>query len=82
MKGKRFISMSLTALMSVALLAGCSSSSPAGGNEPAPADEKVTATVTVCPEVELGEYMGGSAEKKNYKTKVADVDAEIDEEQG
>ncbi|MBR3310798.1 MAG: sugar-binding protein [Solobacterium sp.] len=47
MKGKRFISMGLTALMSVALLAGCSSSSPAGGNEPAPADEKVTATVTV-----------------------------------
>ncbi len=47
MKGKRFISMGLTALMSVALLAGCSSSTPAGGNEPAPADEKVTATVTV-----------------------------------
>lgn len=37
----------------------------------------LTATVTVRPEVELGEYKGISAEKKNYKTKVADVDAEI-----
>ena len=37
----------------------------------------ITATVTVKPEVELGEYKGVSAEKKNYKTKVADVDAEI-----
>ncbi len=37
----------------------------------------LTATVTVRPEVELGEYKGVSAEKKNYKTKVADVDAEI-----
>ena len=37
----------------------------------------ITATVTVKPEVELGDYMGVSAEKKNYKTKVADVDAEI-----
>ena len=37
----------------------------------------ITATVTVKPEVELGEYKGISADKKNYKTKVADVDAEI-----
>jgi len=37
----------------------------------------LTATVTVAPEVELGDYMGVSADKKNYKTKVADVDAEI-----
>ncbi len=37
----------------------------------------LTATVTVRPEVKLGEYKGISAEKKNYKTKVADVDAEI-----
>lgn len=37
----------------------------------------ITATVTVKPEVELGEYKGVSAEKKNYRTKVADVDAKI-----
>ena len=37
----------------------------------------LTATVTVRPEVELGEYKGISAEKKNYKTKVADVDAQL-----
>ncbi len=37
----------------------------------------LTATVTVSPEVELGEYKGVYADKKNYKTKVADVDAEI-----
>ncbi len=37
----------------------------------------LTATVTVRPEVKVGEYKGISAEKKNYKTKVADVDAEI-----
>ncbi len=37
----------------------------------------LTALVTVRPEVELGQYMGVSAEKKNYKTKVADIDAEI-----
>ncbi len=37
----------------------------------------LTATVTVRPEVELGQYMGISADKKNYRTKVADVDAEL-----
>ncbi len=37
----------------------------------------LTAVVTVRPEVELGEYMGISADKKNYRTKVADVDAEV-----
>ena len=37
----------------------------------------LTAQVTVRPEVELGEYMGISADKKNYRTKVADVDAEV-----
>ena len=37
----------------------------------------LTAVVTVKPEVELGEYKGVSAEKKNYKTKVADIDAEL-----
>ncbi len=37
----------------------------------------LTATVTVKPEVELGKYMGISADKKTYKTKVADVDAEL-----
>ncbi len=37
----------------------------------------LTATVVVRPEVELGEYKGVSADKKNYKTKVADVDAEL-----
>jgi len=41
-------------------------------------DELVlTATVTVRPEVKLGEYKGISAEKKLYKTKVADVEAEV-----
>lgn len=40
-------------------------------------DLVLTATVTVRPEVELGEYKGISAEKKNYKTKVADVDAQL-----
>lgn len=40
-------------------------------------DLVLTATVTVRPEVELGEYMGVSAEKKNYKTKVADIDEQI-----
>jgi trigger factor len=37
----------------------------------------LTAQVTVRPEVELGEYMGISADKKNYRTKVADIDAEV-----
>lgn len=40
-------------------------------------DLVITATVTVKPEVELGDYMGVSAEKKNYRTKIADVDAEL-----
>ncbi len=40
-------------------------------------DLVITAEVTVKPEVELGDYMGVSAEKKNYRTKVADVDAQI-----
>ena len=44
-------------------------------------DLVITATVTVKPEVELGDYMGVSADKKNYKTKVADVDAQIKEAQ-
>ncbi len=37
----------------------------------------LTAVVTVRPEVELGQYMGVSADKKNYRTKVADIDAEL-----
>ncbi len=40
-------------------------------------DLVITAEVTVKPEVELGDYIGVSAEKKNYRTKVADVDAQI-----
>lgn len=40
-------------------------------------DLVITAMVTVKPEVELGDYMGVSAEKKNYRTKVADIDAEL-----
>lgn len=40
-------------------------------------DLVITAEVTVKPEVELGDYMGVSAEKKNYRTKVDDVDAQI-----
>ncbi len=44
-------------------------------------DLVITAEVTVKPEVKLGDYMGVSAEKKNYKTKVADVDAQIKEVQ-
>ena len=40
-------------------------------------DLVITAEVTVKPEVELGDYMGVSAEKKNYRTNVADVDAQI-----
>ena len=40
-------------------------------------DLVITAEVTIKPEVELGDYIGVSAEKKNYRTKVADVDAQI-----
>ncbi len=40
-------------------------------------DLVITAAVTVKPEVELGDYIGISAEKKNYRTKIADVDAEL-----
>ncbi|MBQ6334741.1 MAG: extracellular solute-binding protein [Erysipelotrichaceae bacterium] len=46
MSFKKIITLSLAVLMAMAMLVGCSSK-PSGGNEPAPADEKVAATVTV-----------------------------------
>ncbi len=44
-----------------------------GGEE----DLVITATVTVKPEVKLGEYKGIKCEKKVYETKAEDIDAQI-----